>query len=56
MKGTGGDFLNATYSYILGDRLYRLVDEYRKKYNLTFKAVIVMAVKEFLEREFEKEV
>lgn len=48
--------MNVTYTYILGERLYQLVDEYRKKYNLTFKSVIVMAVKEFLEREFEKEV
>ena len=48
--------MNVTYTYILGERLYQLVDEYRKKYNLTFKAVVVMAVKEFLEREFEKEV
>lgn len=48
--------MNVTYTYILGERLYQLVDEYRKKYNLTFKSVIVMAVKEFLEREFGKDV
>lgn len=48
--------MQTTYKYILGERLYQLAKEYRKRHNLTFKAVITMAVKEFLEREFEKEV
>lgn len=48
--------MNTTYQYLLGERLYQLADEYRKQYRMTFKALINLAVKEFLEREFEKEV
>lgn len=48
--------MNTTYRYLLGERLYQLANEYRKRYRMTFKALINLAVKEFLEREFEKEV